>query len=42
MNAKKLFLSKTKELKELSKSRGAEVKSFISKEDAAQIFRKNL
>jgi Arc/MetJ-type ribon-helix-helix transcriptional regulator len=41
---KDLFLTKTKELKQLSKSRGAEIKSFASKEDkedAAQNFRKN-
>lgn len=42
---KNLFLSKTNELKELSKSRGAELKSFASKEEKesiAQNFRKKL
>jgi Arc/MetJ-type ribon-helix-helix transcriptional regulator len=42
---KDLFSHKVKELKELSKSRGAEVKSFASKEDKeliAQSFRKKL
>lgn len=42
---KNMFLSKTNELKNLSKSRGAQLKSFAQKEDKeyiAQRFRKKL